>query len=572
MRKAMGGFLLAGLLLHRPAMLAGNYADLTTLLPRWDFALLAAALILLEWERLILLLKSLSRWSVAALLILLLSALGHFFVNGYWTLESLGLNLAFLTIPLFGALNRDALRRLAPPFLCVFWLIDFLLTAGQWGFGKPLTGIAGNWNWNATLLLFSVPFVCLWIIRKSRCRRAGWVLASLAALLSAFLIVCSGSRASLLAFAGAAGIGLFLFLPGRGRKILLFSLLGVLLGGTALLTVGAPERLDAFLKDEIRPVIWESTLALIADHPLGVGAESFEEAYIPYKTAEYFFHRHAAWRTLHPHNEFLNIAACLGIPALLGWCFLTFKGIGLFLLRFRKTRPEEKLIFFGFTVLLIHGMVDLVFVAWPLDLFALLFAGFFWAPRMLGAEEDVKFHAIPRVAGVLALCGVLLSAGVNFAATRMYETARRAVPGSAPGRAELRAAALTTAFPEALYRAVESALLVRQDPRHALDLAGFFRDTPYRNMGRIHGFRALALARLGRDAEALEEYRKDSACYPYLLLPYVGQIGCLGRLGRTAEIPAVEKRLAEIMKIRGISRAGLLRILQDPERDKPNSL
>ena len=70
MRKAMGGFLLAGLLLHRPAMLAGNYADLTTLLPRWDFALLAAALILLEWERLILLLKSLSRWSVAALLIL----------------------------------------------------------------------------------------------------------------------------------------------------------------------------------------------------------------------------------------------------------------------------------------------------------------------------------------------------------------------------------------------------------------------------------------------------------------------------------------------------------------------
>ena len=47
---------------------------------------------------------------------------------------------------------------------------------------------------------------------------------------------------------------------------------------------------------------------------------------------------------------------------------------------------------------------------------------------------------------------------------------------------------------------MESALLVRQDPRHALDLAGFFRDTPYRNMGRIHGFRALALARLGRHA------------------------------------------------------------------------
>ena len=571
MRIAMFWFLAAALLLYRPAMLAGEYSDLTMLFPRWELALLAAALILLQWERLIGLLKSMSRWSAAALLILLLSALGHFFVNGYWSLESLGLNLAFLTLPLFAALNRNDLRRAATPVLSAVWLLDLAVTLVQHIAGKPLTGIAGNWNWNATLLLLSTPFALLLIFRKMPGRRTGWIAGLGIGLLSAYLFARSGSRASFLALAGAGGLMLFSFLGGRERRILLFSLLGALLAGTAVLTFSASSRIDAFLRDEIRPAIWESTVAMIADHPLGVGAESFEDAYIPYKTAEYFFHRHAAWRTLHPHNEFLNIAACLGIPALLAWCFLTFKGVGLFLLRFRRTRAEEKLILFGFSVLLIHGMLDLAFVAWPLEVFALLFTGFFWPPLMRCAENEVKFHAIPRIAGIVALCGVLLSAGVNFGATRLYESARHPLFGSAPGMRELQAAKLSTAFPDALYRAVESALLNRKDARHALDLAEFFRKTPYRNIGRIHGLKALALAMLGRDAEALEEYRLDSACHPYLLLPYVGQIGCLGRLGRTQEIPAVEKRLSEIMKFRGLSRADLLRIMQDPERDKPNS-
>lgn len=569
-------FLLAALFLHRPAMLIGNYSDMTTIFPRWEFALLASALILFQWNRLIPLLKSMSRWPVAALLVLLLSALGHFFGNGYWTLESLGLNLIFLTVPLFAALNRNALRQMIPPFMCLVWLIDIVLTLVQWFDGRPLTGIAGNWNWNAALILVSTPFALLLIYRNTKNRGLLRLpCLGVPGLLSAWLFASAGSRAAILALIGAGYVFLLLRRQGRSRRLLLFASLAVLLAGTAVLTLFASARIDSFLRSEIRPVLWESTAAMIADHPFGVGAESFENSYIPYKTAEYFLHRHMAWRTVHPHNEFLNIAACLGIPALLAWCFLTFRGMLLFIRRFRYSPATEKLIFLAFVALLIHGMLDLVFFAWPLDLIAFLFAGFFWPPLMRCSDSNSKFRRIPQLAAAIVLCGVLLSAGLNFLATRLYESARKQysrqkVIEPFPGMQECRAAALTTAFPEPLYRAVESALLNRKDASHALALAKYFDRTPYRNIGRIHGLKALALASLGRNAEALEEYKLDSANYPYLVLPYIGQMTCLARLGRTAEIPAVEKRLDEIMKIRGLSRSALLKIMQNPELDKPN--
>ncbi len=567
MRIPVALFLLVVLFLHRPAMLVGNYANMTMIFPRWEFALLASALILFQWNRLIRLFKSMSRWSVAAFFVLLLSALGHFFVNSYWTLESLGLNLIFLTVPLFAALNRNELKRLIPPFMCVIWVINILVSLFQNLSGKALGGISGNWNWNASLILVTTPFILHLIYRKTENKAARICVMSIPLLLSGWLFFASGSRAAVLGLIGAAYVFILLHHHGRKRKILLYASLVFLLAGTAVATMFATAHIDSLIQNDIRPMLWESTAAMIADHPLGVGAESFENSYIPYKTAEYFLHRHMAWRTLHPHNEFLNIAVRLGIPALLAWCFLTFKGMYLFIRRYRYRNTTEKLIFFTFTALLIHGMFDLVFFAWLLDIIGFLFAGFFWAPLLRCSNS--KFRCIPSVAGTIVLCGVVLSAGINWRATYLYESGRKQVT-QRKIVLEQRAAKLTTAFPEHLYLAAEFALLNWKNPQHALDLAKYLDNTPYCNIARIHGIKALALATLGRYEEALAEYKLDSANYPYLTLPYLGQLTCLTRLGRTAEIPETEKKLFEIMKIRGLSRADLMKIMQNPELDKPN--
>lgn len=566
---AMSAFLLIALLLYRPAMLIGNYGNATSLFPRWELALLAGALILFQWKRLVPMLKSVSKWTLLALAALLLSALAHFFVNGYRTLESLGLNLAFLTIPLFAALNRKEMREKLPVFFALLWTLDILLTLGQHLAGKPLGGIPGNWNWNAALILVTTPFALLFPARKFKGNRKLLIpLLGLPVLLSAALFCACGSRAAALGLLGAGYAALLMHWTGTKRKILLYLPLALLLAEAVHLSTAGSAFPETFLRNEIRPSIWESTLALIADHPLGVGAESFELRFAPYRTAEYFLHRHMAWRTIHPHNELLNIAACLGIPALLAWIFLTVKGAALFLRRWKFERTEEKLFFLAFLALLIHGMLDLTFFAWPLDVFALLLTGYFWAPVMRCAEPNRKFERIPQAIGALALCGIVLSAWINFRATADYHSARTANPGLA-ARRENRAAQLTTAFPEQLYQAIESALMRRSDPKHALVLAKHFENTPYRNISRIHGLKALALAMSGRDEEALKEYRLDSANFPYLTLPYIGQITCLGRLGRTTEIPAVEQKLYEIMKIRGLSRSDLMAIMKNPELDRP---
>lgn len=565
-------FLTAVVFLHRPAMLGGYFSNAVTIFPRWDLALLAGAFLLLQWERLFRVLKSFSRLDQICILILLGSALGHFFHNGYYSLESLGLNLVFLTVPLFACLNKTLFLRILPWFMTLLWGLTCLACLTQKLRGIAGVGITGNWNWNAMFLLITAPFAVLLIFRSLH--RKGTMVPVLCSLpivgITLFLFYKNGSRAAMLGLV----TGLFLFAclslkPQKRRVLLLVS--GILFAaGIALLTSRYSAKIDSFMAGEIRPAIWESTLRLIGDHPLGVGAESFEDRYIPYKTADYFLHKFASPRTIHPHNEFLNIAALLGIPALLAWCFLTFKGMYRFLRGYRSASVELKIIFFCLIAMLVHSMLDLIFFSWPQDMLGFAFAGIFWAPCMLVGEPRLKFRCIPRIAGGIAVAGVLLSGILNFRATwnfeQSLEASRKKDLVSAQNHA-LAGADLSRAFPEYLYRCAERALLFDQNYPLALKLAEKMKQTPYQNFSRIHMVKAMALASLGRDEDAATEYEQESRNYPYLILPRIGRITCYGRLGKTDRIPEIEKELSELMKLRGLTPADVRKIMQHPECD-----
>ena len=226
----MLAFLLIALLLYRPAMLIGSYGNATSVFPRWELALLAGALILFQWKRLVPMLKSVSKWTLLAFAVLLLSALAHFFINGYWTQESLGLNLAFLSIPLLAALNRKEMREKLPAVLALLWILDILLTLGQYLTGKPLGGIPGNWNWNAALILITTPFAMLFPARKFKGTRKLLIpLLGIPVLLSAALFCLCGSRAAALGLLGAGYTALLMHWTGTKRRILLYLPLAFLL-------------------------------------------------------------------------------------------------------------------------------------------------------------------------------------------------------------------------------------------------------------------------------------------------------------------------------------------------------
>jgi O-antigen ligase len=69
----------------------------------------------------------------------------------------------------------------------------------------------------------------------------------------------------------------------------------------------------AGLLDELRVPLWQSTLAMVRDHPwLGVGLDGFRFVYPRYMRPE-------AWTEpllYHPHNVWLDAAARLGLPGL----------------------------------------------------------------------------------------------------------------------------------------------------------------------------------------------------------------------------------------------------------------
>jgi len=73
----------------------------------------------------------------------------------------------------------------------------------------------------------------------------------------------------------------------------------------------------------LRRALWESTLAMIADHPLvGLGWGSYRFAYPEYD----FFVQNAEVIIYHGHNTLLSLAAEIGIPGTL--CFAVAWGLG----------------------------------------------------------------------------------------------------------------------------------------------------------------------------------------------------------------------------------------------------
>ncbi|WP_303842412.1 O-antigen ligase, partial [Selenomonas ruminantium] len=89
---------------------------------------------------------------------------------------------------------------------------------------------------------------------------------------------------------------------------------------------------------EMRLAFWESTIAMIQDHPfLGIGWGAYWMVYPEYD----FYLQGADIRIVHAHNWYLNYAAEIGIPGMLSFVWLFFGS--LFLTLQQKFLPPKSL-------------------------------------------------------------------------------------------------------------------------------------------------------------------------------------------------------------------------------------
>jgi O-antigen ligase len=171
--------------------------------------------------------------------------------------------------------------------------------------------------------------------RESEDRETSPARAALLSFLTALLFVAvlySRSRGGLLAAtAGLVATGAVWLAASRRRREAALAV-GVFLAAAAALGawVGLEpvvERYETTGRDLVaRTAVWRDTLALVAERPLaGAGFGSFGEVYPRVQTA------HLEFTVDHAHNDYLQMAAELGVPAAAllaaSWIFLVRRGL-----------------------------------------------------------------------------------------------------------------------------------------------------------------------------------------------------------------------------------------------------
>ena len=248
------------------------------------------------------------------------------------------------------------------------------------------------------------------------------------ALLLAAMYFCR-SRGAWLALGIAALLWFFLGNRGRPSVRVVWRVVGMtLVVATVFLGFGYAARA---WRTEVRPLIWKSTLPMIAERPFfGHGLGVFVAEYPRFRLPEYFLRSRATNITDHAHNELLELAVEQGLLGLVAtlwlWGVAFCRGV-----RSLRTDDQRKLglgIMGATTVLLVHGMLD-VGLRYPPDetLFWLLLGLLVTKNNPTGDEQTqsgmlstnseapLRLHSPFTRAIIVAVC-ILGSICITFAA------------------------------------------------------------------------------------------------------------------------------------------------------------
>ncbi len=314
-----------------------------------------------------------------------------------------------------------------------FWLSQIL--HGLWSLsnGDEVIGFAGNRNWMASLLLSLSPWAYGYTKYLISLQRLNFTEKSpIKNSLSSFISLCLTAIPTLYLLQHCASRGAWLslfsicllvilvkFFSAIKKRIslitahgfvihlslLLIGILSFCLLGLIIITLISVSlspsnirKIQTAIKEDVRLPLWSATIKLIADHDwitdrlsvilkgnaadstplrsvLGVGPGQFTKHIAEYRSRSSYHERSvSAPVTIHPHNEFLNIASQIGILAAVAWL------LGLYPL-IKNLNAESGLYQYacwsGLAVYL-HGFFDMTLVQPPVNLVGFFCLGIGW--------------------------------------------------------------------------------------------------------------------------------------------------------------------------------------------------
>jgi len=214
----------------------------------------------------------------------------------------------------------------------------------------------------------------------------------------------------------ALGIVFAIWFLGFGGKILRSGLvraaLVLIVVATAML-IGRHYILRQWQSD-VRPMIWQATLRMIAARPVvGHGLGTYETEYPKYRLPEYFRRPKATNVTDHAHDELLEIAAEQGLIGLTATLWLWAAALGCGLCSYRRAGPSDRPAILGLIgatgLLMLHSLIDIDLRYPPnRDLFWLLLGLLAGAdsPRLAVPGQTVIRSTLVRLLASVACLGL----------------------------------------------------------------------------------------------------------------------------------------------------------------------
>ncbi|MBQ9337445.1 MAG: O-antigen ligase family protein [Lentisphaeria bacterium] len=528
--------------------------------------LLAAGLVLLAPERI----RRAAKFMSAAALGFLLLVLGQFaFHFSGWTIAQLGEGLFWIAVPLAVFVHPQAFRKLLPVYVLAIGAYAACYSAvpglrGQWS-----AGITGNENWTAALFAMTMIFLGGSILgqgdRGSKPERKKLIigLGIAAEIVLVWLFCRIGSKGAWLALVLTAALFGWLRAGAKLRKILAAAALLCLLAGSVWL-VRHTDAAARFIHDDGRVILWENAASLIADHPLfGVGQGSYENEYMTYRKADYFLLKNPASRSTHPHSHLLFIAGSWGIAGLILWGILLFAPLAVMIRRLYRREnvdPLDTVCFLTLVYALLHGSLDLILVAMPTGLIALLCLGMLWN-GMTGPEQPAKPFPCPglRLAGAAVMAAFSLLAVWRSAHAALQ--VRRAYRNELMPDEIIRTVRQCPGEYQANYALLNYLAKRNAPPEIQLAVTEVMLGSHTPNYPGLHLGRGNALMRLGRFGEAAQMYRIEADLFPLSLRPIYNLIVAVRSQGDLQLAAKYEEELRARMQVRGNDERDLRIIL-----------
>ncbi len=515
----------------------------------------------------------------------------HFTLIDNYSYRNFIFSLTLFVVPLAIFAYGVEIKSIIVNFLSLFWLINMIHCLGQVTSNGSCMGISRNQNWNASLILATTPFVIYMIYsrlsEKNTGIRLNLFLSSIPCLISLYFIYLCDSRGAWISLVTVCFITLIVYLPGHKLRFLLrFAMYSTLF--LILLVLFKGYILADLIITDVRFSLWQSTLRLFMDNPfLGVSCPSFESAYAQYRPIDYFLKSHYfAFRTTHPHNQFLYVLACFGIFGAVSWLILWIYPLVKLFGIFKKVDIITKLSLLSLSILIIHSMFDLILFQWPTLFIACILLGLLWREYWPTGNASV-----PCIGGYFQKSLISLSFIISFSIFILFSwqdfkysanhrnselaffssnlftsniVLRRDTTDPAKSLVYLNDAIDYIPVPPSISHCGVISSAIFKDNIMSLFYFEKLLNTPCPQIAHSNRYIAESLIKSGRKKEALAFIRKDIRNFPISVVSLYMEMSLENELGEKDQAKITSKRLLNALQHMGLTEKHIPIILKNP--------